>query len=176
MMQKPWIPTALLIAFASAGTAMAQGPEHVASHTDWNVFVAENPKECYIASQPSNSDARRNGQSVEVRRGAIQLYVSYRPSDSVSNEVSFTGGYPFDPSKPVKLRVGSTEYNMTPGTGEAGEWAWTDASDDANAVEAMRGGATAVLTGVSTRGTTTIDEFSLMGFTAAISDAQSRCN
>lgn len=175
MMQLPWIPTALLIAFASAGTAMAQGSERVASHRDWLVFVAENPKECYIVSEPTSMDARRNGQSVEVRRGDVRLFVAFRPSENVANEVSFTGGYPFDSSTPVQLRIGSREFDMMPGSGESGEWAWTDPSDDANAVAAMRGGSTAVLTGLSSRGTTTIDEFSLMGFTAAVSDAEARC-
>ncbi len=175
MMQTPWIPTALLIAFASAGSALAQGAEHVASHTDWLVFVGENPSECYISSQPTSSQARRDGKSVEVRRGNVQLYVSFRPTENVANEVSFTGGYPFDSGTPVRLRVGSADFNMSPGSGEASEWAWTDASEDANAVAAMRGGSSAVVTGLSSRGTTTIDEFSLMGFTAAVTDAQSRC-
>jgi hypothetical protein len=39
----------------------------------------------------------------------------------------------------------------------------------------MKRGAEAVVTGVSGRGTTTIDTFSLLGFTAAIEDAETRC-
>jgi hypothetical protein len=175
MMRMPWIPTALLIALSGAGHAVAQSSERVASHTDWQVFVAENPKECYIVSQPTSSEARRGGESVEVQRGDVRLFVAFRPAENVANEVSFTGGYPFDPGTPVVLRVGSTDYSMTPGTGEASEWAWTDPADDANAVGTMRGGATAVVTGLSSRGTTTIDEFSLMGFTAAVTDAEARC-
>lgn len=175
MMRMPWIPSAVLIALAGAGQVMAQGSERVASHTDWQVFVAESPKECYIVSQPTTSDARRDGQSVEVRRGDVRLFVAFRPAESVSNEVSFTGGYPFDSGTPVRLRVGTNDFSMTPGTGEAAEWAWTDAADDANAVATMKNGATAIVTGVSSRGTTTIDEFSLMGFTAAVTDAQARC-
>jgi hypothetical protein len=175
MMRMPWIPTALLIALAASGQAVAQSSERVASHTDWQVFVAENPRECYIVSQPTTSAARRNGDTVDVQRGDVRLFVSFRPSESVSNEVSFTGGYPFDPGAPVRLRIGSSDFSMTPGSGEAAEWAWTDPADDANAVATMRNGANAVLTGLSTRGTTTIDEFSLMGFTAAVTDAEARC-
>jgi Invasion associated locus B (IalB) protein len=175
MMRMPWIPTALLIALAGAGQAVAQSSERVASHTDWQVFVAENPKECYIVSQPTTSDARRDGDSVEVQRGDVRLFVAFRPAENVANEVSFTGGYPFDTGAPVRLRVGSSDFSMTPGAGEAAEWAWTDPADDANAVAAMRNGSTAVVTGLSSRGTTTIDEFSLMGFTAAVSDAEARC-
>ena len=35
--------------------------------------------------------------------------------------------------------------------------------------------AEAKITGVSARGTTTVDTFSLSGFTAAITDAEARC-
>jgi hypothetical protein len=175
MTRKTCISTVMLIALAGWGPAFAQGSERVASHTDWSVFVADNPKECYIVSPPTSSTARRGGESVEVRRGDVRLFVAFRPSEGVSSEVSFTGGYPFDSGTPVKLEVGASSFNMTPGTGEAAEWAWTDPSEDSNAVSAMRGGASAKLTGVSSRGTTTIDDFSLMGFTAAVTDAETRC-
>ncbi|WP_392662839.1 invasion associated locus B family protein [Amaricoccus sp. B4] len=175
MMRTPWIPTALMIALVGAGPVVAQGSERVASHTDWSVFVAQSPKECYIVSPPTTSTARRDGKSVDVRRGDIRLFVAFRPGEGVSNEVSFTGGYPFDSGTPVKIEIGSKSFTMTPGSGDASEWAWTDATDDSSVVAAMRGGADAKITAVSSRGTTTIDSFSLMGFTAAVNDAEARC-
>ena len=48
-------------------------------------------------------------------------------------------------------------------------------ADDSRVVAALRGGANAKLTGTSSRGTTTEDTFSLMGFTAAVEDAEGRC-
>ena len=42
-------------------------------------------------------------------------------------------------------------------------------------VAALRRGSTATVTGVSARGTTTVDTFSLSGFTAAVGDAEKRC-
>jgi hypothetical protein len=89
--------------------------------------------------------------------------------------VSFTGGYPFNPGSTVTLDIGGTKFNLGPGQGDAGEWAWTDPSDDSKAVAEMRRGSTATLTGTSSRGTTTVDTFSLSGFTAAIEDAETRC-
>ena len=49
------------------------------------------------------------------------------------------------------------------------------ASDDAKMVTAMKRGAGAIITGVSGRGTVTKDTFSLLGFTAAVEDAEKRC-
>lgn len=171
----PWKPIVTAVAIALAGPALAQNAERVAAHTDWAVFVAGSPKECYIVSPPTTSVARRDGQTVDVNRGDIRLFVAFRPGEGVSNEVSFTGGYPFQSGSTVTLKVGASTFAMTPGSGEAGEWAWTSPSDDASAVAALRGGASAEITGVSSRGTTTIDTFSLMGFTAAVSDADARC-
>jgi hypothetical protein len=147
----------------------------VAAHTDWSVFVASDPKECYIVSPPTKSVAQRDGKPADVQRGDIRLFVAFRPGENVSNEVSFTGGYPFQGGSTVSMEIAGQKFNLGPGQGDAGEWAWTDPSDDSRVVAAMRAGATATITGVSSRGTTTIDTFSLSGFTAAIEDAEGRC-
>lgn len=176
MMLKPLSATATVVALIAAGPALSQTTERVAAHTDWAVFVGASPRECYIASPPTSSVARRDGQAVEVQRGDIRLFVSFRPGEGVANEVSFTGGYPFRSGGSVDLEIGGRTFEMAPGdTADTAEWAWTAAADDASAVAAMRQGATATVTGVSTRGTTTIDTFSLMGFTAAVTDAEARC-
>ena len=167
------------IAFAlgvcAAGPALAQSAERVAAHTDWSVFVASDPKECYIVSPPKSSVARRDGQAADVQRGDIRLFVAFRPGENVSNEVSFTGGYPFQDGSAVTLAIGADRFTLGPGRGDSGEWAWTDPADDARAVAAMRRGSTATITGTSARGTETEDTFSLSGFTAAVEDAEARC-
>jgi hypothetical protein len=113
---------------------------------------------------------------VEVNRGDIRLFVTFRPGEGVRNEVSFTGGYPFQANAPVRLQIGADTFNLNPGAGDANGWAWpASAAEDERIVAALRRGSTATLTGVSTRGTTTVDTFSLMGFTAAINDAAARC-
>ena len=171
---KPWMPVALCVA-VSAGAAAAQSADRVAAHTDWSVFVAASPKECYIVSPPTGSVAKRDGKPTEVQRGDIRLFVSFRPGENVTNEVSFTGGYPFKPGSGVTLSVGSDKFTLAPGQGDAGEWAWTDPSDDSRVVAALRKGASAKLSATSSRGTTTEDTFSLSGFTAAVEDAAARC-
>jgi hypothetical protein len=172
---KPWLPMASCLALVGAGPALAQSAERVAAHTDWSVFVASDPKECYIVSPPTASVATRDGKPAEVQRGDIRLFVAFRPGESVSNEVSFTGGYPFGDGSTVALAVGSDSFTLGPGQGDANEWAWTDPADDSRVVAALRRGATAKLTGTSTRGTVTEDTFSLSGFTAAVEDAEARC-
>lgn len=159
----------------AAAPALAQSADRVATHSDWSVFVAANPKECYVVSPPKSSVAKRDGKATQVDRGDIRLFVSFRPGEKVANEVSFTGGYPLKDGSSVTLTIGSDKFQLAPGKGDAGEWAWTDPSDDSKAVGAMKRGSSAVLAGTSSRGTQTQDTFSLSGFTAAVEDAASRC-
>lgn len=162
-------------ALMAATQATAQTAERVATHTAWDVFVAADPRECYIVSAPKSSTATRNGSPADVNRGDIRLYVSFRPSDQVTNEVSFSAGYPLAGGSAVELEIGSDTFRLDPGSGDSNEWAWTAPSDDARAVGAMKAGAEATISGTSTRGTDTEDTFSLSGFTAAVEDAASRC-
>lgn len=144
----------------------------VALYTDWSVFNPADPKECFIASAPTQTEAQRNGQSVDVRRDAIRLYVASRPGDGTKNEIAFTGGYPFRDGSTVSVKIGNETFELF----TEGEFAWpASPAEDAKIIGSMQRGARAVVTGVSSRGTTTIDTFSLIGFTDALKDSNSRC-
>ena len=108
------LPRGLLRGSACAGPAFAQSADRVAAHTDWSVFVAGAPKECYIVSPPKSSAATRDGKPTEVQRGDIRLFVAFRPGENVANEVSFTGGYPFREGSTVTLAVGADSFTLTP--------------------------------------------------------------
>lgn len=98
--------------------------------------------------------------------------VFYRPSEGAKGQIAFTGGYPFASGSTVNVNISGNEFEMF----TEGEWAWpASASDDAKMVTAMKRGASAIITGVSGRGTVTKDTFSLLGFTAAVEDAEKRC-
>lgn len=160
------------MALAAAPTFAQESTNRVATLTDWSVFTEENPKECWGVSSPKETVNTRDGQPVSVRRGDILLFVTFRPGSGARGEVSFTGGYPFANGSTVKVEIDGQSYDLF----ADGEWAWpASAEADAALLAAMRRGATAVLTGASGRGTQTQDTFSLRGFTAAMQEAQSRC-
>ena len=162
---------AAVISLAALGAAQAQeSTNRVATITDWNVFVEESPKECWGVSKPKETVNTRDGQPVSVRRGDILLFVTFRPGKP--GEISFTGGYPFAGGSTVKVNVDGTEYELF----TDGEWAWPgSAGDDSALLAALKAGSTAVITGRSGKGTQTQDTFSLRGFTAAMQDAEKRC-
>lgn len=160
-------------ALAGAATAQDESENRVAVETDWNVFVESDPNECWAVSAPVETLNTRDGDVVSVRRGDIRLIVFYRPSENVNGQVMFAGGYPFASGSTVSMKIGDTTFEMF----TENETAWpATPEDDARFVAAMKRGANAVLTGRSGRGTTTQDTFSLLGFTAAVEEAENRCS
>ena len=152
----------------AAGAASAQQVTQSGQNGDWSFFASANPKECWAAAQPSASTATNGGKTVQVNRGDIRLYVTYKGQ---TPEVSFAGGYPFASGSNVTLDVGGTKFELF----TDGEWAWPAPADDARVVAALKGGSSATVTGRSQRGNVTRDTFSLKGVTAAIDEAAKLC-
>jgi len=154
-------------------SAIAQtSTNQVAANTDWSVFVEDNPKECWATSAPKQSVNTKDGQTVQVRRGEVLLFVFYHPGASVQGQVAFTGGYPFASGSTATMEVGGTTFQLF----TAGEWAWpATPEDDTKIVAAMKRGSDTTLTARSGRGTQTADTFSLLGFTAGVEEAENRC-
>lgn len=163
----------IALAVVCAGVATAQESENrVSANTDWSVFVETNPNECWAVSAPKETVNTRDGDVVSVRRGDIRLIVFYRPSENVAGQVMFAGGYPFASNSTVSVEINGTSFQMF----TENETAWpATAEDDEKFIAAMKRGAEAVVTGRSGRGTQTQDTFSLLGFTAAVEEAASRC-
>lgn len=162
-----------VLLFAATGVAAQQSTNRVAAKTDWSVFVESDPTECWGVSAPKETVNKKDGRVVAVRRGDILLFVSYRPGAGVKGEVSFTGGYPFAGGSTVSLEISGNSFELF----TDGEWAWPASSgDDAKIITAMKRGSEAKLSARSGRGTITEDTFSLLGFTAALDEAESRCS
>jgi hypothetical protein len=163
---------AAVATFASGAVAQETPSDNrVGANTDWSVFVEGDPKECWAVSAPKETVNTRDGRVVAVQRGDILMFVTWRPSANVSGEVSFTGGYPFADGSTVSLDIGGTKFDLY----ADGEWAYPSPEDDSKIVTALKAGSSAVITGRSSRGTQTVDTFSLLGFTASVDDAAKRC-
>ena len=100
------------------------------------------------------------------------MFISTRPADKVSNEVSIIIGYPFKPGSEASVDVGSTSFALY--TQQDGGWI-KNAAEEANMVTAMRAGDTAVVKGVSAKGTQTTDTFTLKGVSQALDRIAQEC-
>ena len=167
------IAAGLMLALGVGSTGFAQeSTNRVAVETAWSVFVDGTPRECWAVSAPSETVNTRDGRAVQVRRGLVLLFATFRQGQGAVAEISFTGGYPFASGSTVEMTIGADTFQLF----SDGEWGWAGSpEDDARILASMRRGQNAVLTARSARGTQTQDTFSLFGITAATDEAQRRC-
>jgi hypothetical protein len=130
----------------------------------WN-FVKENDY-CFVGSLPINSDIPKG-----KKRGKTYVLV-YRINKNSDAIVQIEAGYPYDQNKIVEVKIDKTLYKFS-SQEETPETAWTD--KDTEVIYAMKKGLELSIFGISTRGTKTIDTYTLNGFTVAYSKLINDC-
>jgi invasion protein IalB len=137
---------------------------------EWGAYAAlpGGKKICFALAKPSSSETTPPNRP----RNPAYMFISTRPADKVTNEVSIIIGYPFKPGTEATADVGSTNYALY--TQQDGAWI-KNATEEARLVEAMRGGQTAVVKGTSAKGTQSTDTFSLKGLAQALDRTGQEC-
>jgi hypothetical protein len=157
---------------AAAATAVAGGaqPKLLGQFGEWGAYAAlpGGKKICFALAKPSSSETTPPNRP----RNPAYMFISTRPADKVTNEVSIIIGYPFKPGTEATADVGSTNYALY--TQQDGAWI-KNATEEARLVEAMRGGQTAVVKGTSAKGTQSTDTFSLKGLAQALDRTGQEC-
>lgn len=135
---------------------------------DWEVhtFQQGGAKVCNMFTKPIKSEGDY------TQRGEIYLFVTNRPGEGISDEFSIQIGYTFKTGAPAYATIGNRKFELF----TQDDFAWLHEDKDQKAlIRAMRGGATITIEGISSRGTKTLDEFSLSGFTAAHNKISTAC-
>jgi hypothetical protein len=88
----------------------------VAEHGDWAVYTAQagRSKICYALAQPKDRLPKT------VNRDPAYLFVSFRPTENVRNEIALVMGFPTKEDGPAEAVIGSTNYALL--TKEANAW------------------------------------------------------
>jgi hypothetical protein len=151
---------ALILTLIPCLTLAAEDDEALGRFRDWYaVAYAEGEQRiCYMASQPTVSEGEY------TRRGPAYVQVTRRGGEKGPDVVSFEAGYPFKEGTEVEVAIDGVSHALFADGATA--WAY-DTDGDAALARAMARGTRMVVKGVSRRGTTTIDTYSLMGFMAA---------
>jgi invasion protein IalB len=145
-------------------------PTLLGQYGEWGAYTAtpNGKKICFAIAKPVSSETTPPNRP----RNPVFIFVSTRPTDKVTNEVSVIIGYPFKPGSEASVDVGSTSYALY--TQQDGAWI-KNATEEAQMVAAMRQGDSAVLKGVSVKGTQSSDTFSLKGLTQALDRVAQDC-
>ena len=130
----------------------------------WN-YVKENDY-CFIGSLPIKSDIPEG-----KKRGKTYILV-YRINKSPDAVVQIEAGYPYDQNKIVEVMIDKSLYKFS-SEEDTPETAWTD--KDKEVIYAMKKGIGLTIFGISSRGTKTVDTYTLKGFTAAYSKLINDC-
>jgi hypothetical protein len=157
---------------AEPAEAVAGGakPTLLGQYGDWGAYTASpgGKKICFAIAKPSSAETNPPNRP----RNPAYMFISSRPADKVSNEISVIIGYPFKPSTDATLAVGSTSFAMY--TQQDGAWI-KDAAEEPRLVEALRASQSAVVRGTSAKGTRTTDIFSLKGLAQALDRTDKDC-
>jgi hypothetical protein len=157
---------------AAAAAAVAGGaePTLIGQFGTWGAYTAtpNGKKVCFALAKPSSSKTNPPNRP----RDPAYAFVSTRPSEKVSNEVSVMIGYTLKPGSESTLEVGGAAYAMY----TQGDGLWIkNAAEEERMVEAMRKAAEVTVKGMSAKGTETTDTFSLKGLSQALDRLAQDC-
>ena len=136
---------------------------------DWESFVLlqnEN-KICFAQSIPVIRAPKK------LKRDPSRLFVSFRPTENIKNEVSVTNGYNFKLKAQVTAKSGKKSYDLF----SKGRFAWiVDNEDETKLISTMKQASRLMIIGNSDKGDQTTDHYSMMGFTKAYNSAKKNCS
>ena len=135
--------------------------EELKSFKDWQVYKQETSQGriCFMSSVPK----KLRGDYDRNNRGETRVFVTHF-GKSDRNVVSVLAGYKYQKQSDVIFNVDGKEVSLFTQDNRGYSF---NAADDASLVTRMKRGAKLTVTGISSRGNKTIDEYSLSGFTKA---------
>jgi hypothetical protein len=158
------------VAGPAAAVAGAAKPTLLGQYGDWGAYTASpgGKKICFAIARPTSSATEPPGKP----RNPSYMFISSRPAEKVINEISIVIGYSFKPSSEATAEVGSASFALY--TQQDGAWI-KNAQEEAHVIDAMRAGQSAIVKGVSSKGTKSIDTFSLKGLSQALDRTDQEC-
>ena len=146
----------------------AEELKKIGKFKDWEtlVLVKENGLTCFAQSKPVL-------QSPKTNKRESRLFVSFRPSDKISDEISTTSGYEFNTQNRILATSGKKKYEFDVAQES---FAWIKSNKvEKKMIKTMKKGSRIMITGHNKSGSQTIDHYSLLGFTKAYNTAKKSC-
>ena len=159
----------IFILIMSASKTFAEDLKKVGKFKDWEVMVMKDTsgKVCFAQSIPVLQAPKKN------KRDA-RLFVSFRPSEKIKDEISASPGYEFNKNNSVIATSGKNKIKFDI---IQQEFAWiADKKIEKKMVKMMKKGSRIMIKGYNQKGSQTIDHYSLLGFTKAYNAAKTACS
>jgi hypothetical protein len=149
--------------------AMAEEVKKMGKHKDWETYVIKNNsgKVCFAQSKPVL-------QAPKTNKREARLFITFRPKENISNEISITAGYDFNTKNSITAKSGKYKYTFD--IAQQG-FAWmADPKQEKKMIGTMKKASRIMVSGYNQKGSQTIDHYSLLGFTKAYNAAKANCS
>tara|TARA_B100002051_G_scaffold50655_1_gene45761 strand:+ start:39 stop:551 length:513 start_codon:yes stop_codon:yes gene_type:complete len=158
----------LILIIISFNFAQAEDLQKIAKFKDWEVIMVsdESNKVCFAQSKPVLQSPKKSDREA-------RLFVTFRPSDKISDEVSTTSGYEFNSQNSIIASSGKSKYKFDIAQDN---FAWISSNKiEKRIIKRMKKASRIMITAYNKSGSQTIDHYSLMGFTKAYNAAKKSC-
>ena len=149
-------------------SAFANTPRSTGKYKNWESFVAETDqgKICFAQTTPTK---RAPGA---IQRNQSKLFVTFRPAESIKDEVSITSGHDYKSSS-VTASSGKRKYSFF----SQKDFAWLlDDQEEMKFIKLMKKATDLIIKARTVKGAETTDHYSMMGFTKAYNTAKKTCS
>jgi len=149
----------------------AEEIKKMGTHKDWETYIINNEqgKICFAQSKPVLQAPKKNPRDA-------RLFISFRPGEKITNEISVTAGYEFNKKNLVTAKSGKNKYKFD--LIQDG-FAWMSDPEkklEKRMIKTMQRGSRIMITGHNQNGSQTIDHYSLLGFTKAYKATRANCS
>ena len=165
LFKKILILVCLLIFSASA---FANTPRSTGKYKNWESFTVETDKGkiCFAQTIPTKR------APTAIKRDKSKLFVTFRPTEDIKDEVSITSGHEYK-SSTVTASSGKRKYSFFSQKG----FAWLlDDQEEKGFIKLMKKATNVIVKARTTKGAETTDHYSMMGFTKAYNTAKKTCS
>ena len=166
MLFKKFFILILFILFSFS--ASANTPRSTGKYKNWESFTAQTDKGkiCFAQTIPTKR------APASIKREKSKLFVTFRPSENVKDEVSMTSGHDYK-SSTVTASSGKKRYSFF----SQKNFAWLlDDQEERGFIKTMKKATNVIVKARTTKGAETTDHYSMMGFTKAYNTAKKTCS
>jgi hypothetical protein len=167
---KPAAPKSAAAAQGAATPPLPGEPTWLAAFGEWGAYTASpnGKKVCFVLAKPASATTAPPNRP----RDQPWMFISSRPGEKVSNEVSVIFGYPQRSGSDATMEIAGGSYALN----TQGDGAWVkNPAEEPKLVEALRKGLEVTVKGTSARGTVSTDVYSLKGLAQALDRVGKEC-
>tara|TARA_B100001094_G_C17974621_1_gene692132 strand:+ start:102 stop:608 length:507 start_codon:yes stop_codon:yes gene_type:complete len=147
----------------------AEEVKKLGKHKDWETYIINSAsgKVCFAQSKPVLQAPKNNPREA-------RLFISFRPGENITNEISITSGYEYNSQNTVSAISGKNIYKFDI-IRESFAWI-ADNKFENRMIKTMKKGSRIMVKAHNKKGSQTTDHYSLLGFTKAYKATKANCS